>query len=487
MNPKQNKNTTLIGLGLALFTALALFFSQGRPPETPAFTETPAALVEAPGTRPPKTQTPAPTNIRPGTATSPVDTATPVTPPPTATLGLTLTIPASTETPVGTGHNPTVWHAPSLQPGFRMHHGVNPSDYIDVFGPILEDYLATYGQISYPWLTPDENLQLGYGHHTGYVWLYDQARGGCEFNKLEPPASTLCVTDVLMVVHSDGTKTHLRKRFHSHYVFLRACDQATGMQCRTYGTGGWVDYGILETPYKDTWCQLPGVDPLYFTQNPGAVDLNQPPYRTSHTELRGNLALLKNPLYFLWDLLTPDQLKAVPKAVEFWSGLRPNAINQAAYNLGNGKPYPQNVPNYTVGVAWSSLDSWGIIQKNGCANPELDTFYDASGGSALNNSAFQIYAVFLYQHPPAPESGFEIYFTNRWGHVLEGEAAEACTVAGVDCVPFYVSSGGIDGPAILNRNVGDTAEDAPILEFDLPGGGVIIPAPILPFGFPQIP
>lgn len=390
-------------------------------------------LVGCQTTPTPDLKTPEATASPISTSTSlPAPTVTPL--PPTASPEPSAT-PEPTLTPTSeTEHQTNVWHPPSSLPGFEHHHGVNPADYVDIFGATLSDYLTTYGSISYPWHTTDENSPVGLGHHHGYVWLYDHARDGCELfnNGGHLPTETInCITDVLIQIHTDGTQAHLRKRFHSHYVFMRVCDQATLTQCGIVATGGWVDYGILETPYKQAHCPLPDFDPA--VPEGYVFDLNQPPYRTSQVVWKGN------------------------KVVQFWSGLRPNAIVADLY---------PDSPNYTVGVAWSTLDAWGIIDPAHCADPAYDVLGSTQGISGLNNSLFQIWSVQLYEHPPAPFVGW----TNRWGHIVEG-----CTEASTDCVPYIVTEGVPDGAALLNRPVkqGDQ-EAAPYLEFD-PGNGVLLP------------
>src|SRR5690606_37420326 len=96
------------------------------------------------------------------------------------------------------GHDDTAWHLPSDEN--PHHHGFNPNNYVDIFGDVLVDYLATYGEISYPWQTPNENINK----HQGYIWLYTQARNGvCDQEKQDGKGH--CVTDVLVQVHSIGT------------------------------------------------------------------------------------------------------------------------------------------------------------------------------------------------------------------------------------------------------------------------------------------
>lgn len=458
------RGKTVASFFTVLVFVLSYLTAQTQPDGSFGLLARPTAGLPTATLRPPRTTPTA-------TALTPTATASP-NPPATAT-------PTNGISPTpGSAHDIKQWHAPSAEPGFGHHHGVNPADYVDIFGEPLSDHLANYGAISYPWNTPDENSYFGYGHHTSYVWLYDQARNGCElFNNggTLPVDTANCITDVLVQVHSDGTQKHLRKRFHSHYVFMRVCEQANGQPvepCGTVATGGWVDYGILETPYKTAWCPLPGVDPA--TPADG-WDLNQFPYRTSMTEYRPEKNL---PLLFLeenrfWDVVALDPL---PLMVQFWSGLRPNFINSAPYQIAYDPPqvYPANMPNYTVGLAWSSLDAWGRVDPVSCADPELDVFLAADGSSAWNNSAFQLFSVMLYQLPaPGPEVGMLRLWTNRWGLPVEG-----CVNASVDCVPLLIGAGVPNGMAIFNRPVqqGDPTA-APILEFD-PGGGVILPAPL---------
>lgn len=440
------------------------------------------------------TETPKPGRITPTLAstssTSPTATPSPSAPP-TETPTETAT-PAGTETPMPSavtcvnpmaGHDVQFWHPPIDEPGFAHHHGVNPCEYIEIFGEPLEYHLATYGAISYPWATQDENLYYGFGHHNAYVWLYDHAQEGCEFynqNGALPTDTANCITDVLQILHTDGTQAHLRKRFHSHYAFMRVCAQEDGQPvepCGTAATGGWVDYGILETPYKGAHCPLPGIDP---PEPEGGFDVNQPPYRTSHIEYRPankiNLLFLEENRF--WNLLDYPNT-GFPDVVQFWSGLRPNPVVGDMYAIPYDPPlpYPQNQPNYTLGVAWKSLDAWGIVDPVSCANPELDVFLAADGSSALNNTAFQLFAFLLYQLPAFEpvETGFVHLWTNRWGLPVSN-----CVNAAVDCVPLLIGAGVPgSGLAIWNRDVNQFDTNAPVLEFD-PGGGVILPPPLSP-------
>lgn len=385
-----------------------------------ACTQTPPAPTDPPADSP-----------APATATSPPRETPPPTVLPTQTSAPTPTTHPGEAHASHAEHDPTQWHP--LTQEYGHHHGVNPADYVAVFGEPLQNYLDTYGSISYPWRTPNENDETGFGHHNGYIWLYDQAREGCELfnNGNFPPdvalASINCITDVLVQLHTDGTQAHMRKRFHSHYAFFRICDQATLTRCGVVASGGWADYGILQAPYKVSHCPIVEFDP-----EPLPPSLDPPPYRASHVEVRGN------------------------EIVQFWSGLRAGSINAAAY--------PHD-PNAFFGIAWSSLDAWGPINAEDCANPARDTFV----GGDFNNSAFQIFTVMVYDVPSAPFTGF----TDQWGHVLASCPDLNDPLA---CIPLVISEGTPLGPASLNRSVDNgNPEAAPILEFDNGLGWIRLP------------
>lgn len=316
----------------------------------------------------------------------------------------------------------TSWHPLTAESGH--HHGVNPNDYTDIFGPTLRNYLAEYGEISYPWLTPNENLMK----HEGYVWLYTQAAGGCEQLGSEQRGQLNCVTDVLVQVHSIGTPMAVATRVHSFVLFARVCDPA-GQPCGIVQTGGHHDYGILHCPYKEAHCPLES-DPEGLP--PFEMLKHQPPYRTNHIEPRNN------------------------GIVQFWNSLRPNSIIMNCDEGDTGVCLFPHEPNHLAGLAWSSHDAWGVVQREDVAGSPLVC---PAGDCDFNHSRFQIFTVRLYELPAGPFTGW----TNRWGHIVEG-----CTTAGTDCVPLVLAGEVPAGDALLNRRVRHSDErEAPILDFDV--------------------
>jgi hypothetical protein len=313
-------------------------------------------------------------------------------------------------------HLPTQWHELTQETGH--HHGVNPANYVDIFGQTLTDYLNAYGSISYPWQTPNENFYK----HQGYLWLYDEAENGCEqFNITGNPN---CVTHILVQLHSMGTPLAVRTRIHSQYAFIRICTP-DGLQCGIATTGGHADYGILHAPYKEFHCVLDS-DPPGF----GALSnvLHQPPYKSNSVEY------------------TPSRAIS-----QFWNSLGPNAITLSLFP-------PE--PNWVLGLAWSSPDAWGALDPADCGNLDAATIPCPDGSCEYNHSKFHIFSVRIQHLPTAPFTGW----TNRWGHIVTG-----CTVANVDCVPFTVTAGVPEGTAWLNRQVNQGAPDtyAPAQEFDV--------------------
>lgn len=313
-------------------------------------------------------------------------------------------------------HNPNVWHP--LTEEYGHHHGVNPADYVGIFGQTLADYLAIIGGVSYPWQTPYENIYK----HQGYVWLYDQAANGCELFNID--GNPNCVTHALVQVHSIGTPAAAYTRFHSHYAFVRICSP-DGTQCGIVATGGYADYNILHAPYKESHCEL-GSDPPGFGDLPNA--LHQPPYRS-------------NPVEY-----TPGRTLS-----QFWNSLGPNAITL---------PLFPDQPNNLLGLAWLASDSWAALNPADCDNAEAATIVCADGSCDYNHSRFYIFSVRIHNLPAAPFVGW----TNRWGHVVGG-----CSGASVDCVPLVVTAGVPSGTAWLNRQVNQGSPDdyAPAQEFDV--------------------
>lgn len=302
-------------------------------------------------------------------------------------------------------HDPTKWHPYNGD----HHHGYDPKLFLANFGAPLVDYLAQYDEIGYPWATSAVE------EHEGYLWLYTAMRPGEVIfnNGGKLPVNELhYVREVLMQVHSDGHAHHLRKRYHSHYAFLRIENRDTGAS-GVVATGGWVDFGIFHAPYKQKHWPLPS-DP------PGFTNLNQPPYRSSQTQYR-----------------KPGEM------VQFWSGLWPNA---------SVMQYFPDAPQHILGVAWSELDAPEYPDPNHADDEEYDQPAVHPG-----HKRFQIFTTQVRNLPAAPFVGW----TNRYGHVVAETG-----LPGVDQVPLVVTGNVPLEPAMLNRPVQHNNPDAaPIMEF----------------------
>ncbi len=153
-----------------------------------------------------------------GTETAPAATSTAV--PTTATA-----IP--TATPEPSGHNDRVWHP--LNEADTYEHKANPHDLDDIFG--TDFYTLAGGEISYPWQTPNENLNK----HEGYGWLVERGTSitGDKY-----------ISDYRVQYHAIVSAFGSAVRFHSIAVEARLCDEQTGI-CGNFRGGGHLDYGNL--------------------------------------------------------------------------------------------------------------------------------------------------------------------------------------------------------------------------------------------------
>src|SRR5690606_4901731 len=199
-----------------------------------------------------------------------------------------------------------------------------------------------------------------------------KARDGCE-NYKQAGTGQNCVTDVLMQVHSVGTPMAVMTRNHSFVLFARVCDVDTMQQCGVMMTGGWHDYGVLHCPYKKEHCPLDS-DPAGLPDFDSVLK-HQPPYRTSHTDVRYS------------------------GVVQFWSSFRPNTIVADLY---------PHQPNNMAGIAWSTTDAWGYINPG---DLHASPLVCEDGSCEFNHTRFQVFAVELYDLPAGPFTGW----TNRWG------------------------------------------------------------------------
>lgn len=188
---------------------------------------------------PPLAGTPLPTD----TATASPPTDTPVPP---------------TDTPVPSGHNDTIWHPVSAD--ISHTHNDDPASVNHIFGPV-EPY--TSGQsISYPWETPNENLNK----HEGYKWfVFDW--GNCRMTTSQLASGNLCVVAGRIQHHVIGGPVGAQTRVHSFWAELQLCTQDMS-QCEIFRQGGHVPYGCLRAigAKPRTHISLPSDDGFCDTQ-----------------------------------------------------------------------------------------------------------------------------------------------------------------------------------------------------------------------------
>ncbi len=158
------------------------------------------------------------------TPTGVLPTDTPV--PPTDTP-----IPPPTDPP--SVHDDRTWHPVSAD--VSHEHGENPHSMDGVFG--IDYYAWAGGEISYPWQTPNENLNK----HEGYKWATGKNLS-CDVR------GDGCITDFRTQFHAIMSYVGAPTRIHSFWVEARYCspDNSDPANCGIVRTGGWQDFGILQ-------------------------------------------------------------------------------------------------------------------------------------------------------------------------------------------------------------------------------------------------
>lgn len=185
---------------------------------------------------------------------------TPTPAPPTATMipntPTATPVPATaTATPQGgigaCTHDVTRWHAlveyaadGSIACTYGHTHFDDPRTLDSHFGPL------PYGEISYPWMTPNENVEQG--KHRFYKWaVYDgpcvavnSARGLKRFR---------------LQAHADANAGAVT-RYHSYFFQGTVCNPSNGLEISDITLGGHMDYGslYLGAGGKEKYVPLPG-------------------------------------------------------------------------------------------------------------------------------------------------------------------------------------------------------------------------------------
>lgn len=194
-------------------------------------------------------------------------------------------------------HDPNYWHPWNGD----HHHGVDPAQYLPIFGEPLQDFLDNGYFLNPPWSTgtpahPEE--------HTGYICL------PADTTLTLPEKGKHPIKNALLFIHTTGDMHHFEKRYHSHYCFAQVGDGIVA-------TGGHADAGNALLEYSDKILPLP--------DNPMGLPVEQSPYRAQTTRPA------QNGVQF-----------------QFWSLQRPNPGWLSLFN-----PVPQNI----LGVGWETVDA----------------------------------------------------------------------------------------------------------------------------------
>lgn len=315
----------------------------------------------------------------------------------------------------------------------HTHHD-DPSLADHLFGPAGE----AWGQnLSYPWMTPNENSHHGHHGYKYYVNLSPYPPGEqFNFGYLDPDPHF--VRAFRIQYHDAGGNAHMVKRFHSYYMEVQVQSRTTG----EYGTisfGGWADFGCLHVPYKDTLLLLPDLDP----RNPDGSNacgttqkLGQPPYRAAST-------------------------------------LEQISIRKEKMERGKG------MDNKWI---WTSSDRWGYNQLGYFFFRTLDTSTGMDLGDPyaehficpdfqckFNNSEHHIHNVVVQIPESLDFDGDGV--VNYEGYTdIRGEVVTGCTAPSADCVPLRIVNAPV-GKSIWNVGGGPRPPGEIIRDHDLSPAG----------------
>lgn len=183
-----------------------------------------------------ETPTPVSTDTPTPTSTEAPGHSPTSTPSPTAPTGIP---------PLCATHDNRAWHGLLSKDGschYNHDHGMNPRNVDDIFG--AEYYQWAGGEISYPWETPDENVNK----HASYFWM--------TWRNLQCPSSPNCPVAGRIQFHALMSALGATTRFHSIYMQIQVCDDQG--RCGIASFGGWNDTGLLYV--DEVWVPLPSDD-----------------------------------------------------------------------------------------------------------------------------------------------------------------------------------------------------------------------------------
>lgn len=435
---------------------------------------------------------------RPATATKkPVASSTPK--PATATVkppALTATntsVPGSTSTPGGVA-TPTmppmagmcpdpvnVWQMPQNLPCEHWTRGDNPfrPDIVALFDKYGKPgeyvrWMNDYGVMYQVWVSSSNEIK---SHGRGFKWVFtenlncEQVGGGAkDFSKVA------CVVYSMDRLHDDGSAKHSIPARHSLTTHRIVCSKNTAgkvvISVATCGVfrGGMsqADSDQLQTPYKTTFCNLPGDNPVWTAAHPPNVG-NGGVYHSMQTSLPSG------------DPVTTG-----------WWFQKPEAIEAPDYPYG---------PNQMFQTTFIS-QAWQLFQPYVCeweAKPSLATAagYDMSTMTVLDAIKAETDKWPLI---PAEQGGGNnlIQILNLgvqafsktgsgWndpdGHIYPmGEPDGGCVTASYFCIPYSVEGNyPLNQEARLARRFPGNdilaCDNAPCIVF--PTNGVILLPPIL--------
>lgn len=360
--------------------------------------------------------------ILPSIATLLTTSTSPATPSPftfteTPTISVTPTRLDNTQpypdAPLCATHNDIDWHGLwDDQRGCHYNHTHNddPSLAHSTFGIAG----AAWGQnISYPWMTQNENDVNGHNGYKYYVNLNPYpycAQEGYGYLGLQN-----CVSAFRILYHDAGGNAHMVKRFHSYYMEVEIRQgNITGI----IKTGGWADFGCLHKAYKEDFLPIPEIDPLQENgqtmcdNNDSGQSIHSDPYRAPGD--------------------TWQEIQGKTTSDNFWIW---TAHDRYGYNrLGF--------------FFFRTLDTWGSIDAT---DPYEEHFLCPTFDCKYNNSEHHVFNVYMVIPSSLDTDGDGIVnfngFTNN-----KGEITSACTVVSADCIPLEIIHAPV-GTAIWSRNL----------------------------------
>jgi hypothetical protein len=346
-------------------------------------------------------------------------------------------------------HDPNQWHGlydPVKNCYYDHEHKSNPRELDHILGPV-GGYLDNK-TISYPWQTfslahitswepglgrggnyelphPTDPRYENDHKHNGYGW-------GIIREETAPYDSTVecrtqmgkqknCIVNARIQFHGMANAHDATVRFHSFWMEFKACNKDNPTQCGITRTGGWVDFGMLNLPYKSLCVPLEG-DP-------------DPAFNSSPT----------------WD---PDACNT--GSAEYRAHPRyPSSIVD-----GSGNKNVLWLNHERFGLRWK--DAWGQIDPT---DVHTEHFFCPDYQCTQNGSQFKLYFI-AFDVPDIGDpdgDGYADYngWTDRYGNIVTD-----CTKAGLDCIPFILENAPIGVSVYFDGYQPDRPHPQDALEYD---------------------